>query len=194
MPTFALSGWRQRVEVNVDHIPSNCATGLVDEQGNCRIPWPIWGWMAGLVNRWDTFKRYPVLLKMWMFAMNHCCLTEWQLKRCDGKERHTSGIKVWHLCAQSLLLLIGRYSQVGAHVLKYPGRCSYSRRVTARHEAIIEAEDRSQRNNMIGWCVCKSCSIFYWTTHQVIWGTQVSTHVLVGNSDGSQTGGGQKSK
>ena len=23
----------------VDHVPSNCATGLVDEQGNCRSPW-----------------------------------------------------------------------------------------------------------------------------------------------------------
>ena len=23
----------------VDHVPSNCATGLVDEQGNCRTPW-----------------------------------------------------------------------------------------------------------------------------------------------------------
>ena len=23
----------------VDHVPSNCETGLVDEQGNCRSPW-----------------------------------------------------------------------------------------------------------------------------------------------------------
>ena len=23
----------------VDNVPSNCATGLVDEQGNCRSPW-----------------------------------------------------------------------------------------------------------------------------------------------------------
>ena len=23
----------------VDHVPSNCSTGLVDEQGNCRSPW-----------------------------------------------------------------------------------------------------------------------------------------------------------